>query len=130
MKKRKTKYEYTEEQLVCLAKVGNRWQKYDKDRVYFDVEDVLHWLGYRWSYYNTGNVSSASLNGEKISNYSFNRTYASIEKVWYDVSEGCYMFYLDVVSRYTPSLSDTIDAIEKAAAVIEEQKPTLNQVDN
>ena len=127
MKQRKIKYAYTEEQLACLSQIGNRWQKHDKDRIYFDNEDILKWLGYRWAYYNTGNVCSASLDGEKISNYSFKKTYASLEKVWYDLTEGCYMFYLDVVSSYTPRSSNIINAIEETAGIDIELKQTNNE---
>jgi hypothetical protein len=128
IKKREIKQTYTEEQIRLLGKIGNRWQKHGKDRIYFDVDDVLSWLGYRWRYYNTGNVSGATYDGKKVSNYSFNNTRSSIEKVWYDVTEKGYIFYLDVVSSYTPRSSNIIEAIEEAAG-IEEQKPTLDPID-
>lgn len=124
MKHKKIKYDYIDKKLELLGKIGNRWQKHGKDRIYFDVDDVLHWLGYKWTYYNTGNVCRAYYDGEKISNCSFNKTYASIEKVWYDVTENSYVFCLDVVSSYTPRSSIIINAIEEAAGIEEQESPS------
>jgi hypothetical protein len=80
IKKREIKQTYTEEQIELLGKIGNRWQKHDKDRIYFDVDDVLSWLGYRWRYYSTGNISYATYDGEKISNSRMTQKRESIER--------------------------------------------------
>lgn len=54
----------TVEQLKSIG--GTRWRKYGKDRVYFN--DLADRIGLDVERYNTGNVSSARLDGEKISN--------------------------------------------------------------
>lgn len=46
------------------AKGFSRWQKNGHDRLYINSSH----FGLECSYYNTGNISSASLNGEPISN--------------------------------------------------------------
>ena len=44
---------------------GKIWEKYGKRRVYIQIETALN---IDVQYYNTGNISSASMNGEGISN--------------------------------------------------------------
>ena len=52
------------EEIKALEKKGfNRWTKGDMDRLYFNIEKS----GYL-DYYKSGNVSSAYLEGERISN--------------------------------------------------------------
>lgn len=53
-------------EIKALEKKGfNRWTKGDMDRLYFDIKKS----GYLdVDYYKSGNVSSAYLNGERISN--------------------------------------------------------------
>lgn len=67
---------------------GNRWQKYGKDRIYFSKFDLAKLLGYEWTTYNTGNISTAKHNGEKISNSEMKRVLADLDSnVYYDVKE-------------------------------------------
>ena len=47
---------------------GKLWEKGDKRRVYFNAPAVAAMIGLNIHYYGTGNISSANLNGEKISN--------------------------------------------------------------
>jgi hypothetical protein len=49
---------------TLIAKGGKRWQKNGMDRIYFNASD----LGLECTRYNTGNISSATFNGERISN--------------------------------------------------------------
>jgi hypothetical protein len=67
------------------AKNGNRWTKYGKDRIYFDARNALS--GLETDRYNTGNISSATLNGESISNSEAKRliTAALDVKIYYDI---------------------------------------------
>ena len=56
----------TEKMIEKLIENGaRRWTKYGKDRLYFNATNVLN---LEISYYNTGNVRTATLNGERISN--------------------------------------------------------------
>ena len=45
--------------------LGNIWKNYGKERFYLNISKVI---GLEVELYNTGNVCSALLNGEKISN--------------------------------------------------------------
>lgn len=63
---------------------ANRWTKYDRDRLY--LQKILpEMIGLKISRYNTGNISDASINGEKISNSSAGRYLAGMEKTYYDI---------------------------------------------
>lgn len=72
----------TDEQIKMLENAGfHRWTKYEKDRLYVTEEAV----GLDISRYNTGNVSSASLNGEGISNSEAKRILSGIDGAFVDV---------------------------------------------
>jgi hypothetical protein len=73
--------------LESLLKIGGKgWQSGDKHRVYFN--DLVKRYGLELNYYGTGNISSASLDGEKISNSKAKKidSYLSFAKLWYDLS--------------------------------------------
>lgn len=73
--------------LEALKQIGNEWQKYGKHRIYFN--DLGSRLGVETSRYNTGNICSATLYGEKISNSAAKRilSRAAYSKVWYDLAD-------------------------------------------
>lgn len=71
------------ETIAKLEAAGfSRWTKKDMDRLYINVTK----LGLEVSYYNTGNVSHAEWQGERISNADGRRLLSS--KVWIDVKTG------------------------------------------
>lgn len=61
---------------------GSRWTKGNYDRIYFNAKA----LGLRCSYYKTGNISSATLGGEHISNTSARKLQDA--KTYYDIKTG------------------------------------------
>lgn len=71
----------------ALEQIGNRWQKGSMDRIYFS--DLHKFAGLELSFYKTGNISSATLNGHSISNSEGRRMYmkfiSSYCKLWWDV---------------------------------------------
>ena len=78
--------EITEAQFIKAG--GKYWIRDDKNirRVYFN--DLAERIGLETSHYRTGNISSASLNGESISNCSARKILGSLcmGKVWYDLN--------------------------------------------
>jgi len=65
---------------------GREWIKNEMHRVYFNLDVTVPALGLVLSFYNTGNISRALLNGETISNCEATRILHSIDgKIWYDV---------------------------------------------
>ena len=78
----------TDAQLAQLERIGNRWQKNGKDRLYFN--DLPRLYGLCTNHYHTGNISSATLDGETISNSEARRIVGrlNLAKLWYDYSDG------------------------------------------
>lgn len=64
---------------------GNEWKKGDYHRIYFN--DLGSRLGLTVTRYNTGNISGARLDGERISNSEAGRILGRLAeiKVWVDV---------------------------------------------
>lgn len=60
----------TEYDVAAIMAAGKEWKSDDgrHHRVYFDAEARMNAIGAVVSFYKTGNISSASLNGKKISN--------------------------------------------------------------
>jgi hypothetical protein len=83
-KQYKTGGNMTEEKLTAIG--GVKWEKYEKKRIYFN--DLEEWFGLECSRYNTGNISSATLDGEKISNSRAKEISSSLgwAKLWYDLT--------------------------------------------
>jgi len=75
---------------------GNLWEKYDMRRIYFDGDDVAARQGLAFSTYGTGNVRSATLDGERISNSECKRILRAFHgfcfKLWYDLVDGKFYF--------------------------------------
>ncbi len=73
-----------------LIQIGGReWIKDGKHRVYFNDDVMCDLYGLKTSHYNTGNVSSASLNGEPISNSRARKILSTlVGKLWYDLADG------------------------------------------
>lgn len=65
---------------------GSRWTKAGHDRVY--INDWAAFAGIEASHYNTGNISSATYQGEEISNSQAYKLLGSIDKVWFDAADG------------------------------------------
>lgn len=91
------------------AKGFKRWQKGSLDRLYINATD----LGLVVSYYKTGNVSSATWQGERITNADARRLMGS--KVWVDVSTG----ELHVRTDYDNGTDESMTLESVARAYIE-----------
>ncbi|MFF0629783.1 hypothetical protein [Streptomyces sp. NPDC004296] len=75
---------WTVETMTAIG--GNRWQRNGMDRVYFNNWAEL--AGIETSRYNTGNISSATYQGEGISNSQAYKLLGCIDKVWFDAADG------------------------------------------
>lgn len=66
---------------------GSRWTAGGNDRIYFNsaAEKII---GLSVERYKTGNISSATLNGERISNSRASKILASIQGMYYNVNNG------------------------------------------
>ena len=82
--KKNLNQELTQEQIERLINAGaSRWTKYERDRLY--IKRLADLIGLSYTRYNTGNVSSAELNGETISNSECNRILAALDKAYIDL---------------------------------------------
>jgi len=71
-----------------LKEMGNEWIKGDHHRIYFN--NLAEMYGLETGRYGTGNISSATLDGEKTSNNQARRIASDLKelKIWYDVKKG------------------------------------------
>lgn len=82
--KKKLNQNLTNEQIERLINAGaSRWTKYERDRLY--IKKLADLIGLSYTKYNTGNISSAELNGETISNSECNRILAALDKAYIDL---------------------------------------------
>ena len=74
----------------ALKAIGSEWQKGNYHRIYFN--DLGSRLGIETNRYNTGNISSATQDGERISNSQAKRVLGRCvySKFWYDVPTDTY----------------------------------------
>lgn len=113
-----------------------RWQKNNMDRVYLS-ETLLHQLlDIKVTYYNTGNISSFSQNGEALSNTQGSKVLHSLAycKFYYDLvsdsyaykhTQGCVDFHNTVFKRLDEYLSAKYNAHNKVKA---EREVTLDEI--
>lgn len=82
--KKKLNQNLTDEQIERLVNAGaSRWTKHERDRLY--IKRLADLIGLSYTKYNTGNISSAELNGETISNSECNRILAALDKAYIDL---------------------------------------------
>jgi hypothetical protein len=65
---------------------GSRWQRNGMDRVY--INNWAAFAGIETTHYGSGNISSATWQGEAISNSQAYKLGGSIDKVWFDAADG------------------------------------------
>lgn len=102
------------------AKGFKRWTKGSMDRLYINAED----LGLDCGYYNSGNISSATFKGERISNSEAYRLGAA--KTYIDVATGKLVGTKETLTAAAQEIIDEvtaeIEAEEKAAEEETEEK--------
>lgn len=76
--------EITAENLVAIG--GREWTKGTMHRVYLNDWPELAGIGV--SRYNSGNISSAAIDGEGVSNAEARRLLGAVEKVYWDAADG------------------------------------------
>lgn len=86
------------EKLLDLG--GNLWENYGKSRIYLDRDLALKLYGLEVRFHNSGNPSSAKLDGNKISNSKAKGLVYMLEKLHFDLIENKFGL------AYGSSLSD------------------------
>ena len=99
------KMKFTEEQIKAMEDKGfKRWTKYGKDRMYVSAEQI----GLKCCYYNSGNISGASFNGESISNREAHRMMAT--KTYIDLDDGSVVSNREDFEKIVTAIADSITA--------------------
>lgn len=91
-----------------LKKLGNEWRAGDKHRIYFNYLET--YIDLDVNYYKTGNVSAATLAGERISNSEARRLLWRLRetKVWFDLNTNQWDFKGD--AELGPEIITNIEA--------------------
>lgn len=67
---------------------GRRWTKGDNDRIYFKGFAAAQLIGYEFTYYKTGNLSTVKKDGEFCSNCHGRRVLGALSDVYVDLNDG------------------------------------------
>jgi len=108
-KPKRTKVEITAENLEAIG--GRRWIKGGHDRIYFNNWPEL--IGLEINRYKTGNISSAFLDGELISNRQAGLLLNMINKVYWDTQAG------HLCIQWTPGESRIMTRDELKQAILD-----------
>jgi hypothetical protein len=105
---------YSIETMAAIG--GSRWTKAGRDRVY--INNIADYLGLDIAYYNSGNVSGATLDGEGIANSRVYGILGCISKVYFDTADGkLHAQYAtgadDYEVRYLNGTRDRIDFVDR-----------------
>ncbi len=94
-----------------LAKIGKLWERGEMKRLYFN--GLEQFIGLEFSTYKTGNIKSARLNGESISNTQARGIVSQLSygKVYFDLADK--KFYGRDIDR--DLLTTIVDGIKAAA---------------
>jgi hypothetical protein len=117
---RKTRKAKTLPQVIeaLLALGGRRWQKNGMDRIY--LNNWHEYAGLELTYYNSGNISSASLGGRGIANGRAYKIAGLIEKLYFDVTDGHLHVKqygaTEVEVRYLDGERDYVDLVARTFA--------------
>ncbi|ASL41243.1 MULTISPECIES: hypothetical protein [Acetobacter] len=114
---------YSVEKMIALG--GAEWIRDEMHRIYFNADVTAELIGFEYCL-RKGRVSSAKLNGEKISNARGQEILVALDfgKIWFDVATG------EFHSKNIPdTLSNEVMAAIKVATEITEDAPALNEVE-
>lgn len=107
---------YTAEQIEAIG--GHRWTKADKDRVYVNKDIWTKLIGLEVSNYNSGNISGATLDGDRISNSAAYDILTGVEKVYWDSADN-QIHIIGFRNRYFDRTATWIrDGIAEAVAAL------------
>ena len=86
--------------------LGQKWENYGHKRVYLNWLDII---GFKITYYNTGNISSARHDGEKVSNTRAREIVRG--KAYIDLMTN-ELVTRNFISKYKEILVNTLDNME------------------
>lgn len=103
---------FTAEQIIAIG--GQRWTRGNVDRVYINESVWMRLIGLEISRYGSGNISSAALSGEEISNSHAKGLISAVGKVYWDSASGR-VYVQTELPRYADEVTALIlDAVDAA----------------
>lgn len=122
---------------ILYALGGKSWEKNGMRRIYMPTTAIYDFIQLKVSYYNTGNVSHATLAGESISNSEAKRMLANTPKVYYDLNNWMLVVdskkvdpaYARMADGYYQYLADQM-ADEDLEVIVENAKQALASWEN
>lgn len=104
--------------LEKLQTLGTLWEKNGKARIYFN--NLPSMFGLETTHYGSGNLGSATIDGEKISNREASDLLSVFveSKLWYDLNDGQFHHTLTNSRKYDGDLvaGEVIKKIHELAA--------------
>ena len=75
-----------------IEELGTLWEKNGMKRLYFNTQTLADLIGFTFTHYGTGNISSASLCGSKLSNTKARKLLTELDlgKCWYDYADDAF----------------------------------------
>ena len=106
-KEYETSMEYNDFEKQLLL-IGDLWEKYERIRIYLANDVVNEICGLHITRYDTGNISCAVFNGEKLSNKKASKLAMRDEdQFWYSMYDKEFKWKNTYVSNYIFELADT-----------------------
>lgn len=116
---------YTAEQIIRIG--GSEWRKGGKHRVYINTAVWKKLIGLETSHYNSGNIASATLDGERISNSHARDILSCIDSVYWDAADG----QIHIWTRRSRCSSEVSDLIRAGIAqAVADSEPKTDDTDD
>ncbi len=106
----------TEKKLAALRSIGNEWSKGSYHRIY--INDLTGWYGLQTTRYGSGNISSATLDGQGISNSHAREICGDLAygKLWLDLTDNRW-YSKDLAQGYVDVILPRVrEAVRQAVA--------------
>lgn len=109
--------------------IGNRWTK-KGDRLYLTDTFMLTAIGLEYECYKTGNICSATLNGEKISNSKAGKiaSFLRFAKIYVDLETGEIVNAGEYAEKIAAAVNAALPAVEEKEEEKEDARPDVEMI--
>lgn len=109
--------------------IGNRWTK-KGDRLYLEDAFMLSAVGLEYDCYKTGNICSATLNGEKISNSKAGKiaSFLRFAKIYVDLESGEIVNAGEYAEMIAAAVNAALPAVEEKEEEKEDARPDVEMI--
>lgn len=120
----------TSEKFESLTQyIGSRWRK-KGDRLYLEDAFMLSAVGLEYDCYKTGNICSATLNGEKISNSKAGKiiSFIRFSKIYVDLESGEIVNAGEYAEMIAAAVNAALPAVEEKEEEKEDARPDVEMI--